>query len=527
MPAAASEKAIDLYWQAQRLELAGQPEAALKNYTRLIADLPTSAVAADKLLASALLNGDLKNALRAMRAQQLSENAGADGALLFFVDSWRRNDWVGAKSAAADLKTRENYAFMEPLLTAWINVVNGRESGVTTDMLRSDPILGYYAGDQLVYLDFAQGNFDGAKERLTRLNGYAEDFGRQLALTSAPWIIAHGDAEFAKALMQHVGGPTLAGGKLPLPPKRVLENTGLAAFFARLSDQFERQGAKAQSLYFARLAHWAAPDDAVAKMTLARRLASFESFAAADSLSDGIAVAAPQWSWAKREQAQMREARGDHALALSGAQSALKIAPGSQELWLLYAQLQDAQGDRTNAITTYRALIARATADNDPPRRLAVFNMLVAQVLERDGDWKSAQKALETALKLDGDNPQLLNYLGYSLLERREDIKRGFALVEAAHRLSPNSPEIGDSLGWGYALNGQHDRAIPLLESAVETALNDVTINEHLGDTYWQAGRRIEARYAWRAASMQAKDSAASRIVSKLDIGLTESNAAP
>ena len=28
----------------------------------------------------------------------------------------------------------------------------------------------------------------------------------------------------------------------------------------------------------------------------------------------------------------------------------------------------------------------------------------------------------------------------------------------------------------------------------------DPTINDHLGDAYWQGGRKIEARYQWRRA---------------------------
>ncbi|MGB5019989.1 MAG: hypothetical protein WBO41_03790, partial [Sphingorhabdus sp.] len=69
--------------------------------------------------------------------------------------------------------------------------------------------------------------------------------------------------------------------------------------------------------------------------------------------------------------------------------------------------------------------------------------------------------------------------------------------------------------------------AIPLLESAVQGSLNDVTINEHLGDAYWHAGRKIDARYAWRAAALQAEDKVVERLESKLAIGLTASNAAP
>ncbi|MDB5683347.1 MAG: repeat-containing protein, partial [Sphingomonas bacterium] len=54
------------------------------------------------------------------------------------------------------------------------------------------------------------------------------------------------------------------------------------------------------------------------------------------------------------------------------------------------------------------------------------------------------------------------------------------------------------------------------------------TINEHLGDAYWTAGRRFEARYAWRAALVYADDAKLTgRIRAKIDGGLSPERAAP
>ena len=47
-----------------------------------------------------------------------------------------------------------------------------------------------------------------------------------------------------------------------------------------------------------------------------------------------------------------------------------------------------------------------------------------------------------------------------------------------------------------------------------------MTIQEHLGDAYWHAGRRYEARYAWRAAAIHAGPGDAERLSSKLAAGL-------
>jgi Flp pilus assembly protein TadD len=99
--------------------------------------------------------------------------------------------------------------------------------------------------------------------------------------------------------------------------------------------------------------------------------------------------------------------------------------------------------------------------------------------------------------------------------------------VARAHELSPQSAAITDSLGWGHYLQGDLDKALPLLESAAQAAENDVAINEHLGDAYWKVGRKVEARYAWRAASLQAEGDAGKRLAAKIDFGWSEANAAP
>ncbi len=49
----------------------------------------------------------------------------------------------------------------------------------------------------------------------------------------------------------------------------------------------------------------------------------------------------------------------------------------------------------------------------------------------------------------------------------------------------------------------------------------DPTVTEHLGDAYWQVGRRIEARFRWRAAlAMEPSDKQRKDIAAELDFGL-------
>ena len=69
--------------------------------------------------------------------------------------------------------------------------------------------------------------------------------------------------------------------------------------------------------------------------------------------------------------------------------------------------------------------------------------------------------------------------------------------------------------------------AVSLLERAAQGQPADPSINEHLGDAYYAAGRHYEARYAWRAALVYADAKASGRLRAKIDTGLRPDLTAP
>ena len=73
-------------------------------------------------------------------------------------------------------------------------------------------------------------------------------------------------------------------------------------------------------------------------------------------------------------------------------------------------------------------------------------------------------------------------------------------MIERAVEQRPNDGAIIDSLGWVMLRQGDTDGAVKSLEHAVELLPEDATINGHLGDAYWAAGRRQEALFQWRRA---------------------------
>jgi Flp pilus assembly protein TadD len=158
---------------------------------------------------------------------------------------------------------------------------------------------------------------------------------------------------------------------------------------------------------------------------------------------------------------------------------------------------------------------------------MANYLLLLGSAQERAGQWEAAKQSLERANSLFPNSAIILNFLGYSQLERRENVDVALDLIRTAYRLQSNSPAITDSLGWGLFLTGEHSEAVPLLEKAQLGQPDDPTINEHLGDAYWQVGRVFEARYAWRSARLFAEADSHARLDAKIDIGLTEATISP
>ncbi|MBN8898254.1 MAG: tetratricopeptide repeat protein, partial [Rhodospirillales bacterium] len=96
--------------------------------------------------------------------------------------------------------------------------------------------------------------------------------------------------------------------------------------------------------------------------------------------------------------------------------------------------------------------------------------------------------------------PFVLNYLGYSWADKGEHLPEARRMLQRAAEKRPNDGAVVDSLGWVMLRQGQVADAVRLLERAVELDSEDATINGHLGDAYWAAGRKIEAQYQWRRA---------------------------
>lgn len=136
---------------------------------------------------------------------------------------------------------------------------------------------------------------------------------------------------------------------------------------------------------------------------------------------------------------------------------------------------------------------------------------------EKAGQWQLAEKDFFKALELYPEQPDVMNYLGYSWLEKDIRYDDAYDMIAKAVEKRPNDPHIIDSYGWAYYLSGNYERAIAYLERAVEIMPYDPVVNDHLGDAYWANGRKNEAKFQWnRALSFKPDEELSETIRQKL-----------
>ena len=145
-----------------------------------------------------------------------------------------------------------------------------------------------------------------------------------------------------------------------------------------------------------------------------------------------------------------------------------------------------------------------------------LFNRAVAY--DYSEDWPAARRDLEEALRLSPGNPQVQNYLAYSLIDRGEELEPSLTMSRAALQLTPDDGQFIDTLGWGYFRLGQLKEAEAAIATALKKMPGEPVIMEHLADIYWVTGRQTEALWLWRQSlSLKLEDRDFRRISEKIN----------
>jgi tetratricopeptide (TPR) repeat protein len=535
-PAAASldeTSALGAYVRARVADSSGATDQAARNYGVALALAPQNEVLAARALSQAIAAGDRPLALQAARLLDSAGKLAPDGRLLLIGEALRTRQWKEAGGQIDRLEQDEVFSFMTPMLRAWLAQGSGKGDPLALlDSAKGNALASTYASEHRPLLLLAGGK---ANEGAIALGTLLEDQSirsQRLRIAAAATLARKGKRKEALTLIQGDADALaearrrLEGGKR-LTGEIATPAAGMAELLGRMALDLNGQEVPQLALSFARLATFLDPESAEAWLIAADLLAGQGRHEAAlTALSrippdDAFAAAA-----ADRRMTVLVEAnRTDEALAQ--ARQATADRPSVIDNWTRLGDILNQADNHTEAATAYAKALDLAKSGPEAQHPLWALWLLRGSALTQAGDWAQGKAALEEARRLAPDQPVVLNFLGYSQLERRENLAEAEKLIGEASRLQPDDAAITDSLGWAHYVRGDVPKAIELLERAAQGQPADPAIGEHLGDAYYSAGRRFEARYAWRAALHYAEGAAADRLRRKIDSGLRPDLAAP
>ena len=141
-----------------------------------------------------------------------------------------------------------------------------------------------------------------------------------------------------------------------------------------------------------------------------------------------------------------------------------------------------------------------------------------AMVAEKLGRIDILEHDLRWILKVEPNNAEVLNALGYTLTNLTERHEEAYILIERAMTLRPHDFYILDSMGWVCYRLGRIQESIRYLEEAYHQG-QDGEIAAHLIEVLWMDGRHLEARDLWeRSVQRHPNDRRVHNLLQKLGL---------
>ncbi|SHO51057.1 tetratricopeptide repeat protein [Desulfopila aestuarii] len=142
----------------------------------------------------------------------------------------------------------------------------------------------------------------------------------------------------------------------------------------------------------------------------------------------------------------------------------------------------------------------------------------LALLLERAGKQQEALKAMEKVLEISPNNPEALNYIGYTWANLNINLAEAKKYILLAVEQKPDNGFIRDSLGWVEFRLGNYETARAELLQALDLEPEDPNIHEHLGDVYRALKKYAEAIEAYQKGhDLFSQESDRARMKKKID----------
>lgn len=528
-PLAADEMDAGAYLAARTAATRGDYLAAEQWHLQALAADPGNATLQEGLLVSQMALGDFEGAAATARSMALANAKNPIANMALLIEQARAGDFDAM--LAARKAGQQTNPLLDDLAAAWAEFGKGRMSEATAgfDAIAQEKGAEAFGLYHQALALAAVGDFEAAD---AILSGKAEG---ELNLTRRG-IIAHAEIlsqleknQAALDRLDHAFGPDtdpeidalrarLKAGET-LPYDVALNATdGIAEVFFTMAGALNGQADDAYTLIYTRAAAFLRPTHTEAVLLAAGLLEQQGQYDLATQAYARIAPEDPSYYVAQIGRAGTTIAAGD----VDGGIALLQqLNQTNGTIFTVPLALADAlrRAERFDqAVPAYDQAIALIPAVERPHWPI-FFSRGIAK--ERSGDFPGAEADMRKALALEPDQPQVLNYLGYSFVDRGENLDEALDMIQRAVKGDPEQGYILDSLAWAYFRLGRYQDALAPMEKASLLEPVDAIVTDHLGDVYWMVGRKREAESQWhRALSFEPEEKDAARIQKKLKLGL-------
>lgn len=518
------------YMGAQHAENRGDVANAARLYVQTLARDPDNETVMERAMINQIAAGQVADGVALARRYEVLQPGHNLGVLAIVAGELKAKNLSAVRALLA-----QDGPFVAQVIDAWAayesdDMQSARDllTALEADDQNGRPgqiVAAYHLG----LIEAAVGNDEQAVEVLQRATNLADGGTLRMVRAQASALARLGKKEEAIAaintrLAGTYGDPALealavdiAEGVQPEPVIRTAE-AGAAEVLFGVSGLLARGRNRLLSLAYARLAVYLDDGQTRAQLLIAQLLEQDQQYEMARDAYAALPEDAPESLSAGIGHAETLQASGQVDEGIAAMRDLLVRFPDALEVHTSLGSMLRRESRFEEAAVAYDGAV-KLLGDFQPHHWGLLYQRGIA--LERSKQWDRAEADFRKALELEPDQPDVLNYLGYSLVELGQKLDEAEKMIEKAVDQRPEDGYIVDSLGWILYRFGEFERATDHLERAVELRPVDPVINDHFGDALWMVGRKTEARFQWkRALSFEPDEKDAKRIRRKLDDGL-------
>jgi len=192
----------------------------------------------------------------------------------------------------------------------------------------------------------------------------------------------------------------------------------------------------------------------------------------------------PKNAMAYELEAAAHRGMGNIQKALKAVEKAVR-AEGSSKRVNLFAHTLAASGNTPKAVYMLEEWLSKNKDDG-------VSWTTLGMMLQQMGRNQPALDAYESALKLTGGNPVVLNNMAWLAMDSNP--KRALELAKQAYEIAPERAEIADTYGWVLFQSGKQRDGLNVLQQALVVAPRNPEIGLHVAEALHRLGRDSEAK---------------------------------